>query len=221
MIERLEVGEGAHGIRTLVGRACGLDASAFSRLRQFDDTSIEVFLSTPFDVIASRRAQGHCSRDGAVVTGRDLLDALSGPLSPTRNELEIGPAHDPSWPGSLPPREGFVLLEEVPAHVVRRLSDEGRALARQFSGPLGPPASLLNQTVLTVDGDKPLEIPMRMVFACTSLGLVPGMGAPSSIPRHLRVSVSGRWARLDAPFGTVYHVDQSALLMSIPATRSQ
>ncbi|MCF4007451.1 hypothetical protein L1O03_09770 [Corynebacterium uropygiale] len=221
MSERLEIGEGARGVRTLVGRACGLDASTLARLRNYDEYSVEVVLRTPFDVLASRRAHGRCIRDGAVVAARDLLEALSGPLSPTRTELEIGPAHDPSWPGSLPPREGFVLLDEIPADVVRRLSDEGRALARQFSGPLGPPASLLNQTVLTVEGKTPRSLPMRMIFACTSLGLVPGPGVPLSVPRHLRVSASGRWTRIDAPFGTVYHADQSALLMSIPATRSQ
>ena len=83
-------------------------------------------------------------------------------------------------------------------------------MARQFSGPLGPPRSLLNQTVLTVDseqetGGSAVEVPMRMIFTCTSLGLIPGPGAPVELPRHLRIATAGRWVRMDAPFGSVYH----------------
>ena len=45
---------------------------------------------------------------------------------------------------------------------------------------------------------------MRMIFACTALGLIPGFAAPIDVPRHLRVSTVGRWVRVDAPFGSVY-----------------
>ena len=59
--------------------------------------------------------------------------------------------------------------------------------------------------MLTVSGDAgTAEIPMRMIFTCTSLGLIPGFAAPIEVPRHLRVSSAGRWVRIDAPFGTVY-----------------
>ena len=98
-------------------------------------------------------------------------------------------------------------LDTLPVSVVRSLADEGQSLARQFSGPMGPPASLLDQTVITVEHDvsgTKVEIPMRMIFTCTSLGLIPGFSAPMDIPRHIRVSAAGRWVRLDAPFGTVY-----------------
>lgn len=53
---------------------------------------------------------------------------------------------------------------------------------------------------------------MRMIFACTSLGLIPGFEAPAEIPRHLRVSTSGSWVRLDAPFGSVYRSTRPTLL---------
>ena len=96
---------------------------------------------------------------------------------------------------------------------MRELSDKGQQLARQFSGPLGPPASLLNQTVVTVTGPENQEvgIPMRMIFACTNLGLIPGFAAPMDIPRHLRVSGLGRWVRVDAPFGSVYRSTRLSL----------
>ena len=46
---------------------------------------------------------------------------------------------------------------------------------------------------------------MRMIFTCTALGLIPGFAAPIDVPRHLRIATAGRWVRMDAPFGSVYH----------------
>ncbi|EEI17198.1 hypothetical protein [Corynebacterium lipophiloflavum] len=199
--ESLTVTSGRPGLISLVGRAVGLDASATARFAQLDDDHVDVFVTTPFDCVASRRISGSVSRDGAAVAASDLLNALQAEVA------RVGAARDPNWPGALPPRGGFSERDVVPVTVVRHLADEGRALARQFSGPLGPPASLLNQTVLTADADSdaPVEIPMRMIFTCTALGLIPGFAAPVEVPRHLRVSTSGRWVRVDAPFGTVYH----------------
>ena len=77
---------------------------------------------------------------------------------------------------------------------------------------MGPPSSLLNQTVITVEnGEDKVEIPMRMIFACTNLGLIPGFAAPMNVPRHLRVAGKGRWVRVDAPFGSVYHSTRLSL----------
>ena len=196
----LDVATGVRGLTTLLGRAVGLDEQACARIQEVGDGVLDVFVTTPFDVIASRRITGTVSRNTATVGARDLLEALQ---SGTR---EIGPARDASWPGALPPASGFVAREQVPVGVARRLADEGRNLARQFSGPAGPPKSLLDGTVLTADADSadPVEIPMRMIFACTALGLIPGFEAPVEIPRHMRVATCGRWTRLDAPFGSVY-----------------
>ena len=203
--ESLRIVDGAAGLQSLIGRATGLDASASVRFRQLDNV-VDVFVTTPFQVVASRRVEGEASRDGAVVSATELLDALR------TGSTAIGPARDPNWPGALPPATGFQLLDEVPVHVVRELADQGQALARQFSGPLGPPASLLDQTVLTVSGDAgTAEIPMRTIFACTSLGLIPGFSASLDVPRHLRVSSVGRWVRVDAPFGTVYRSSSLSL----------
>ncbi|MGD7001989.1 hypothetical protein [Corynebacterium halotolerans] len=198
MQETLEVTDGAPGLQALLSRAVGLDATASARLRQLDEF-VEVFVTTPFEVVASRRAKGTVGRDGAVVGAHELLSALRN------GESQIGPPRDPNWPGALPPAAGFTLVDNVPVQVVRQLADQGQALTRQFSGPLGPPASLLNQTVLTVTGGgHEAAIPMRMIFTCTSLSLIPGFAAPMDVPRHLRVSVNGRWVRVDAPFGSVF-----------------
>lgn len=187
-------------MKALIGRAVAIDAAASARFAVLGEMSVDVFVTTPFDCIAARRVEAIASRDGAVVSATDLLSALE------TNTDDVGTPRDPNWPGALPPKEGFVERDTVPIGVVRQLADDGRALARQFSGPLGPPTSLLNQTVLTADADSsdPVEIPMRMIFTCTSLGLIPGFAAPVEVPRHLRVATAGRWVRLDAPFGSVY-----------------
>lgn len=205
--ETLRVYRGGAGLTALVGRATGLDAAASARFSVLEGMLVDVFVTTPFDCVASRRVEALASRDGAVVAASDLLEALNS------NREEVGTPRDPNWPGALPPKEGFVERDTVPVRVVRQLADEGRALTRQFSGPLGPPASLLNQVVLTADAGSPdpVEIPMRMIFTCTSLGLIPGFAAPVEVPRHLRVATAGRWVRVDAPFGSVYHATSLGL----------
>lgn len=214
--ETLRVCSGGGGLRALLARATGLDASASVRLRQHDANQVEVFVTTPFDVVVARRCGGTVGRDGAVVSAQALADALHTAPDPVLAEdgveLSLGPARDPSWPGALPPAQGFREIDSLPVDVVRELADKGRQLARQFSGPMGPPQSLLNQTVLTVENSEAqVEIPMRMIFACTSLGLIPGFAASLKIPRHLRVAGKGRWVRLDAPYGSVYHSTRLSL----------
>lgn len=204
--ETLRLEGGAPGLLALLARAEGLDAGALARLRDHGDGTVDVFTTTPFEVIASRRIRGAAGRDGAVVRVRDAREALAGREDHPGEVLALGPACDPSWPGALPPAGGFRLVDTVPVAVVRSLADEGQRLAREFSGPLGPPASLMNQDVLTVESKEgTAKIPMRMIFTCTSLGLIPGFKAGMDVPRYLRVSTVGRWIRIDAPFGTVYH----------------
>ena len=204
----VRIERGARGLTALLSRALALDAQASARIQEVGEGQLDVFVTTPFDAIASRRTSGSTTHPGATVSARAMLDALKA------GAAEVGPARDAAWPGALPPASGFIAREEVPIGVARRLADEGRNLARQFSGPAGPPRSLLDGVVLTADADSdnPVEIPMRMIFACTSLGLIPGFEAPAEIPRHLRVASSGSWVRLDAPFGSVYRSTRPNLL---------
>ncbi|MCG7274029.1 hypothetical protein MHJ82_06795 [Corynebacterium afermentans] len=204
----VRIERGARGLTALLSRALALDAQASARIQEVGEGQLDVFVTTPFDAIASRRTSGSTTHPGATVSARTMLDALKA------GAAEVGPARDAAWPGALPPASGFIAREEVPIGVARRLADEGRNLARQFSGPAGPPRSLLDGVVLTADADSdaPVEIPMRMIFACTALGLIPGFEAPAEIPRHLRVSTSGGWVRLDAPFGSVYRSTRPNLL---------
>ncbi|WP_286205004.1 hypothetical protein [Corynebacterium afermentans] len=204
----VRIERGARGLTALLSRALALDAQVSARIQEVGEGQLDVFVTTPFDAIASRRTSGSTTHPGATVSARAMLDALKA------GAAEVGPARDAAWPGALPPASGFIAREEVPIGVARRLADEGRNLARQFSGPAGPPRSLLDGVVLTADADSdaPVEIPMRMIFACTALGLIPGFEAPAEIPRHMRVATSGSWVRLDAPFGSVYRSTRPNLL---------
>lgn len=204
----VRIERGARGLTALLSRALALDAQASARIQEVGEGQLDVFVTTPFDAIASRRTSGSTTHPGATVSARAMLDALKA------GAAEVGPARDAAWPGALPPAGGFIAREEVPIGVARRLADEGRNLARQFSGPAGPPRSLLDGVVLTADADSdaPVEIPMRMIFACTALGLIPGFEDPAEIPRHMRVATSGSWVRLDAPFGSVYRSTRPKLL---------
>lgn len=191
------------GLQSLLQRAVALDANALARFQTVGD-ALNVFVTTPFDCVVARRVQAGVSRDGAAVSAAELSSALRRGVEP--QPLPVGNPRDASWPGALPPPDSFVFRDQVPVSAARQLADEGKRLAKQFSGPAGPPKSLLDATVITADTDSadPVEVPMRMIFTCTALGLIPGFEAPAHIPRHLRVATAGRWVRLDAPYGSVF-----------------
>ena len=195
-------GQGLGGVRALLQRAVALDPHALARFQKVGD-ALNVFVTTPFDCIVARRVAGEVSRDGAAVSATEFLEALA---EQTETTVSIGRPQDVSWPGALPPVEGFQLCDEVPVSTARQLADEGKRLAKQFSGPGGPPRSLLDAVVITSNAtaETPVEVPMRMIFTCTALGLIPGFEAPANIPRHLRVASAGRWVRVDAPYGSVF-----------------
>lgn len=191
------------GLQALLQRAVALDAHALARFQSAGE-ALNVFVTTPFDCVVARRVHADVSRDGAAVSAAELSAALERDVQP--QPLPIGTPRDASWPGALPPVDGFALRDQVPVSAARQLADEGKRLAKQFSGPAGPPKSLLDAPVITADADSadPAEVPMRMIFTCTALGLIPGFEAPAHIPRYLRVATAGRWVRLDAPYGSVF-----------------
>jgi hypothetical protein len=90
----------------------------------------------------------------------------------------------------------------VPAAELEALTERGLALARENAGPLGPPASLLDQTVLTVtgpDASPVVKVPLRCLFALSGMGFL-GAGADDET---VRVSATPSWLRLDARYGAV------------------
>ncbi|MBP3088199.1 hypothetical protein EML15_03415 [Corynebacterium sp. sy017] len=208
------ISSGEQGLYSFLQRVLSMDANAVARLAYVaapeevaTPAPIDVFVPTPFGVVASRRFVG------SLVSGteKSMSVPVAAVLKPGHHsQLNTQQA---AWLGQFPPTTGFLHLDDIPIDVAHQLADQGRALARQFSGPLGPPASLLEQKVIRVQcGEEYADIPMRMIFTCTALGFIPRSSTNTSVPRHLRVSRTRRWVRVDAPFGTVYHAQSMNLL---------
>ncbi len=180
-----------------VARAVRLDGQTVVRLRNRDGGRVDAWVATPFDVLATRTAMGEVDPNDVTVNGNDLLAALAVSRA---DRIDPGRAMDMQWRSALPPQAHWQVVESLPAKVVADLTDRGLELARENVGPQGtPPASLLDQTVLTVSGDGlEVKIPMRCLFAMSGMGFV---GAADD--EHVRVTATDAWLRIDARFGAV------------------
>ena len=180
-----------------VGRVVRLDQTAVVRLLASASGRVTAWAATPFDVLATRSVPGRLEPGDVTTPAAALLSALSVDRADT-----VDPGTGGLWQGLLPPDEGWAVVDTVPAAELEALTDRGLALAREHAGPLGPPASLLDQTVLTVSGDAagpPVRIPLRCLFALSGMGFV-GAG---EVGETVRVSATPSWLRLDARYGAV------------------
>jgi hypothetical protein len=84
------------------------------------------------------------------------------------------------------------------------VADRGIAVARENSGPQGtPPASLLDQTVLTVSGDGlDVKIPLRCLFALSGMGFLSPLEDVTA-DEQVKVTATDAWLRIDARYGAV------------------
>jgi hypothetical protein len=183
-------------------RLVRLDESAPVRLRSARGR-VTAWAPTPFEALATRSVAAEMDPADVTVQGSALLTALAVDRS---EEVDLGAATG-FWTGTLPPDEGWTRLEDVPARELEALTERGLTLARERGGPMGPPASLLDQTVLTVSGDVPgkVSVPMRALFALSGMGFLGGAdtGVGEGDEPVVRVSATGSWMRLDARFGAV------------------
>ena len=180
-----------------VGRVVRLDQTAVVRLLASASGRVTAWAATPFDVLATRSVPGRLEPGDVTTPAAALLSALSVDRADT-----VDPGTGGLWQGLLPPDEGWAVVDTVPAAELEALTDRGLALAREHAGPLGPPASLLDQTVLTVSGEAagpPVRIPLRCLFALSGMGFV-GAG---EVGETVRVSATPSWLRLDARYGAV------------------
>jgi len=195
-------------LQTFTDRALRLDDAAVIRLRERADGLVVAWVSTGFDVLASRVVHGHL-KPADLSAG---ADALAGGLTAMDRDGYVDPGFpmDSAWRGVLPPESGFVHLDDVPARAVLELAQRGTALAKEHSSAHGPPASLLDQEVVSVSsGDDTVGIPMRCVFALTAMGFLPQSSEqldPATVAADeiVRVRVLPTWLRIDARFGSVY-----------------
>jgi hypothetical protein len=180
-------------IGAFVARVVRLDQAALVRLQGGGDT-VTAWASTPFDVLATRTVHGALEPADVTVPAAALLTALTVERAET-----VDPGAGGLWQGELPPAEGWQPVDDVPAAELDALTERGLAVARENAGPLGPPASLLDQTVLTVSaGARPaVKVPLRCLFALSGMGFL-GEEGPA-----VRVSATGTWMRLDARYGAV------------------
>jgi hypothetical protein len=183
-----------------VARAVRLDAQAVVRLRPRDGGLLDVWVATPFDVLATRTVVANVTPGDVTVSGNELLAALAV----ARDDLvDPGPPMDLMWRSALPPAQGWNEVDRLPAAVVADLADRGLAVARENVGPHGtPPASLLDQHVLTVSGDGfEVKVPLRCLFALSGMGFL-GNGSTDN-GDELRVTATDAWLRIDAKYGAV------------------
>jgi hypothetical protein len=132
------------------------------------------------------------------VSGNELLAALTVAGGP---KMDPGPARDIMWHSELPMSSGWQLVDELPVIVVADLADRGVTLAKDNVGPNGtPPASLMDQSVLTVTGESmEIKVQLRCLFALSGMGFL-----DSSIENDVvRVTANDSWLRLDARYGAV------------------
>lgn len=188
-----------------VARVLRLDEGAVVRFRRRGPDLVGVFAQTGFDALASRTLR-------ASVSPRDLVfgcDALRDQLNQgTRTQFDPGYALDSSWRGSLPPDDGFEPVDSVPASAVRELARA--AMDAIPAGSPGPPASLLDQEALVVDGGgTSVGVPTRVVFALQAMGFLGSDAAPADDVVHVRLA--GPWLRVDARYGSVFRRTGPAL----------
>lgn len=181
---------------TFVGRVVRLDQTAAVRLLGSASGRVTAWAGTPFDVLATRAVPGTVEPADVTTYATTLLSALSVDRADT-----VDPGSGGLWQGLLPPDAGWAVVDSVPAAELEGLTERGLTLAREHAGPLGPPASLLDQTVLTVAGPAgpPVRIPMRCLFALSGMGFVGAGEAGETV----RVSATTSWLRLDARYGAV------------------
>jgi len=187
-----------------VARAVRLDQAAAVRLRLRRRPGgpaggrVDVWVSTPFDTLVTRSVAGSLTPSDLTVTGSELLAALA---IVGGERVDPGPARDLLWRSALPPAEGWTFVDQVPASLLNELTERGVTLAREHVGPQGtPPASLLDQTVLTVSGaGLDVKVPLRCLFALSGMGFV----ASDSGEEPVKISATDAWLRMDARFGAV------------------
>ncbi|MFT9533922.1 hypothetical protein ACM0AX_11730 [Mycobacteroides abscessus subsp. abscessus] len=186
---------------TFLARVSQLDELAVVRLRARGDGRVVIWAATQFDVLACRAVRGELRTPDITAAVDEVLRGLQSPDAD--GYVHTGYPMDSVWRGALPADNGFEYLDDIPARSVLELAQRGGELAREHGSAHGPPVSLLDQSVVTVDGagGRQVDVPMRCVFALTAMGFIPASPAEDE---PVRVRALPSWLRLDARFGSVY-----------------
>ncbi|MGW5387283.1 hypothetical protein [Nocardia sp. NPDC003963] len=191
-------------LATFLTRAQRLDPAAVVRLRRRGSGLVAAWVSTGFEALATRTVAAELAADDVTVGADTVLSGLSA-----AGPIDLGYSLDSAWRGALPPDSGFGHIDDLPARTLVELAERGADLAKEHGSEHGPPASLLDQTVLTVSaGQVRVQVPMRVVFALTAMDFIPHAGDRADAERippgeSVRVRASNTWLRLDARYGSV------------------
>ncbi|MFE5286974.1 hypothetical protein ACFRAQ_18595 [Nocardia sp. NPDC056611] len=194
-------------LATFLIHAVRLDPAAVIRLRRRGDRFVSAWAATGFEALAVRTVVAELGMDDVTVGAETVLAGLHGPGASAA--FGLGFAMDSAWHGALPPENGFVHVEDVPARMLVELAERGAEVAQEHGGKHGPPAALLDQTVLTVsNAGERVEVPMRVVFALAAMDFIPHGGEKTdsrriSVDEIVRVRAARTWLRLDARYGSV------------------
>ena len=108
-------------LTTFAVRARRLDDAAVLRIRGRDDTAVTTWFATGFDVLACRVLNGTVRPDDLSAAADALIEGLAA--GGRSGYVDPGYAMDSAWRGVLPPRTGYVHLDDVPARVVLDLPE--------------------------------------------------------------------------------------------------
>jgi hypothetical protein len=190
-------------LATFVDHALRLDDAAVIRLRARSSEMLSAWVTTGFDVLASRVVVGTLRPSDLSVGANELARGLTA--MDDAGYVNPGFSMDSAWRGALPPETGFTHLDDIPAGVLLDLAQSGARLAKEHSSSHGPPVSLLDQEVIRVSsGDDSVGLPMRCVFALTAMGFLPQSADAIAADELIRVRILPAWLRIDARFGSVY-----------------
>ncbi|MEU1985890.1 hypothetical protein [Nocardia sp. NPDC019395] len=191
-------------LATFLNRAQRLDPAVVVRMRRRGEGHVAAWVTTGFEALATRTIAAELGIDDVTVGAETVLAALAAP-----GPIDLGYSVDSAWRGALPPATGFGHIDDLPARTLVELAERGADLAKEHGSSHGPPASLLDQTVITVSADRDqVRIPMRVVFALTAMDFIPHSGERTESNRIppselVRVRASSTWLRLDARYGSV------------------
>lgn len=179
-----------------VGRVARWDPAGAIRLRA-DGDLVRLWAGTPFDALVTRAVAGTVDPSDLTVHAGNLLAGLAVARA---ERVDPGVRIDAQWRSQLPPRTGWVTVDEIPAGVLAGLAAEGATGAKERPGPAGAASTaLLDTEVLTVSGSgMRVPIGLRMLFALSGMGF-----APATEGETVRISATDAWARIDARYGAV------------------